>query len=55
MGANMVHSQLEVLEEPAKEETDVISVDVSGTKAEVEAETLRKVKEAVQMELGWDS
>jgi gluconokinase len=55
MGANMVHSQLEVLEEPAKEETDVISVDVSGTKAEVEAETLRKVKEAVQMELGRDS
>lgn len=51
MGANMVHSQLEVLEEPAKEETDVISVDVSGTKAEVEAEALRKVKEAVQVEL----
>lgn len=55
MGANMVHSQLEVLEEPAKEETDVITIDVSGTKAEVKAEVLRKVKEAVQLGFGKDS
>jgi gluconokinase len=54
MGANMVHSQLEVLEEPAKEETDVISIDVNGTKEEVEAEVLWKVK-LVQMELVRDS
>ena len=51
MGANMVHSQLETLEEPTKEETDVIRVDVSGTKDEVEAETLRRVREAVKNEM----
>ncbi|KAI0200084.1 thermoresistant gluconokinase [Astrocystis sublimbata] len=30
MGANMVRSQFEILEPPTAEETDVISVDVSG-------------------------
>ncbi|KAI1162385.1 thermoresistant gluconokinase [Nemania serpens] len=30
MGANMVRSQFEILEPPAADETDVISVDVSG-------------------------
>ncbi len=55
MGVNMVHSQLEVLEVPAKEETDVVRIDVNGTKEEVEAEALRKVKEAVQMEWAMDS
>lgn len=55
MGANMVHSQLETLEEPTKEETDVISVDVSGAKSEVEAETLRRIREAVKSELERDS
>ncbi len=55
MGANMVHSQLESLEEPTPEERDVIGVDVSGTKAEVEAEALRRVREAVQMELRRDA
>jgi gluconokinase len=54
MGANMVHSQLETLEEPTREETDIISIDVSGTKTEVEAEVLRRVKEAVQSEVGRD-
>jgi gluconokinase len=53
MGANMVHSQLETLEEPTKEETDVISIDVSGSKLEVEAEALRRVREAVKSEFGW--
>jgi gluconokinase len=55
MGANMVHSQLETLEEPTKEETDVISVDVSGAKSEVEAETLRRIRGAVKSELERDS
>ena len=55
MGANMVHSQLETLEEPTKEETDVISVDVSGAKSEVEAETLRRIRAAVKSELERDS
>jgi gluconokinase len=55
MGANMVHSQLETLEEPTKEETDVISVDVSCAKSEVEAETLRRIREAVKSELERDS
>ncbi|KAF2970890.1 hypothetical protein GQX73_g2676 [Xylaria multiplex] len=30
MGANMVRSQFEILEPPTAEETDVISIDVSG-------------------------
>ncbi|KAI1096228.1 carbohydrate kinase [Rostrohypoxylon terebratum] len=30
MGANMVHSQFSILEPPTAEETDVISIDVSG-------------------------
>jgi gluconokinase len=55
MGANMVHSQLESLEEPTPEETDVISVDVSGTKDEVEAEALRRVREVVKTEMVRDS
>jgi len=55
MGANMVKSQLEALEEPTNEETDVIQVDVSGTKDEVEAEALRRVREAVKNEMGRDS
>jgi hypothetical protein len=33
------------LEEPTQEETDVISVDASGTKMEVEAEALRRVRD----------
>ncbi|KAI0486222.1 P-loop containing nucleoside triphosphate hydrolase protein [Xylaria cf. heliscus] len=35
MGANMVRSQFEILEPPTAEETDVISVDVSGSIDEV--------------------
>lgn len=48
MGAGMVHSQFDALEEPAAEETDVISIDVSGSKEEVEAETLASIQQAVQ-------
>jgi len=51
MGANMVHSQCSILEAPGKEETDVISVDVSGSIEEVEAEALAKIREAVRREL----
>lgn len=55
MGANMVHSQFDALEEPGMEETDVIRVDVSGTVDEVEADALAKIHEAVQRELVRDS
>jgi len=55
MGANMVHSQFDALEEPRMEETDVIRVDVSGTVDEVEADALAKIHEAVQRELVRDS
>jgi len=50
MGAGMVHSQFDALEEPGEEETDVIAVDVSGSMDEVEATTLEKVQRAVQRE-----
>ncbi|KAI0022213.1 carbohydrate kinase [Xylariomycetidae sp. FL0641] len=43
MGANMVHSQFSILEPPTEEETDVISVDVSGPMEEVQREALDKV------------
>jgi gluconokinase len=55
MGANMVHSQFEVLEEPGKEETDVITVDVSRSIDQVEEEALAKIHQAVQQELARDS
>jgi gluconokinase len=55
MGANMVHSQCSILEPPGKEETDVITVDVSASIEEVEAEALAKIQEAVRKELLRDS
>jgi gluconokinase len=55
MGANMVHSQCSILEPPGKEETDVISVDVSGSIEEVEEDALAKIREAVKRELIRDS
>lgn len=55
MGANMVHSQFEVLEEPGKEETDVITVDVSRSIDQVEQEALAKIHQAVELELVRDS
>jgi len=51
MGANMVHSQIQILEVPGKDEKDILCVDVSGTKEEVEAEVLRRVRETVHEEL----
>jgi len=55
MGANMVHSQFEALEKPGAEETDVISVDVSGSIENVEEEALAKIRQAVQRALVQDS
>lgn len=47
MGANMVHSQFEVLERPTKNETDVITVDVSRTLGEVKEDALARVIETM--------
>jgi gluconokinase len=47
MGASMVHSQFGILEAPGKSETDVISVDVSGSLEEIEEEALTKIQEVV--------
>ncbi|KAI0817465.1 thermoresistant gluconokinase [Xylaria sp. FL0064] len=43
MGPNMVRSQFEILEPPTADETDVISIDVSGPEPEV----LRQVQEKI--------
>lgn len=51
MGANMVHSQFDILEQPALEETDVITVDVSGTIDQVEREALARVEGVMMAEL----
>jgi gluconokinase len=50
MGASMVHSQFSILEPPTAEETDVISIDVSGTPDEVEQEALSKVLQKMDEE-----
>ncbi|CAJ2501790.1 Uu.00g046430.m01.CDS01 [Anthostomella pinea] len=47
MGANMVHSQFTILEPPTAEETDVISIDVSGPEAQVQKEALDRVVKAI--------
>lgn len=49
MGSNMVKSQVESLEIPGEEEQylDVLSCDCSGEQAEVQANVLRMVKEAL--------
>lgn len=55
MTANMVHSQFGILEAPGQDETDVISVDVSGTMDEVEKDALAKIRAAIKTELEQDS
>ncbi|KAL3420912.1 thermoresistant glucokinase family carbohydrate kinase [Phlyctema vagabunda] len=55
MGANMVHSQFDILEPPGDEETDVITVDVSGSIEEVEREALARVEDAIESVVGEDS
>ncbi|KAI0972546.1 thermoresistant gluconokinase [Xylaria arbuscula] len=47
MGANMVRSQFEILEPPTAEETDVISVDVSGPVPEVLIIALREATNTI--------
>lgn len=55
MGASMVHSQFGILEAPGKDETDIISVDVSGSLDEVEQDALEKIRLAVNKEMAKDS
>lgn len=43
MGANMVHSQFDILEPPTSDEVDVISIDVSKPVGDVKTEALDKV------------
>ncbi|KAG9249849.1 thermoresistant gluconokinase [Emericellopsis atlantica] len=43
MGANMVHSQFDILERPGEDEKDVIKVDVSRTLEEVKGDALHRV------------
>lgn len=43
MGANMVHSQFDILEPPTKDEIDVITIDVSRPVETVMADALDKV------------
>ncbi|KAI0400305.1 thermoresistant gluconokinase [Xylaria palmicola] len=47
MGANMVRSQFQILEPPTAEETDVISVDVSGPIDEVLRVALEQVTQKI--------
>lgn len=54
MGANMVKSQCSILEAPTADETDVISVDVSGTVDEVERNALAAIRRAVEEEEAQD-
>lgn len=48
MGANMVHSQFEVLERPTTDEVDVISIDVSRPAEAVMAEALDRVLDTME-------
>jgi gluconokinase len=45
MGANMVHSQFDILERPSADETDVIVVDVTRTPEEVKRDVLARVSD----------
>jgi gluconokinase len=46
-GADMVRSQVAILEPPTAEETDVISVDVSGLPADISRDTLEKILQKI--------
>lgn len=48
MKANMVHSQFLALEEPTEAEWDVITVDTTGTQAEVMESALTSVKQLLE-------
>ncbi|KAJ4272032.1 hypothetical protein NW762_000742 [Fusarium torreyae] len=47
MGANMVHSQFDILERPLADEKDVITIDVSRSQEEVERDALTNVLETM--------
>ncbi|KND89453.1 putative gluconokinase [Tolypocladium ophioglossoides CBS 100239] len=48
MGANMVKSQFDILERPAHDERDVISIDVSRSIDEVKQDALARVSDIVK-------
>lgn len=48
MGADMVKSQFDILERPAHDETDVISIDVSRGVEEVKQDALARVSDIVK-------
>lgn len=48
MGANMVHSQFDILERPREDETDVITIDVARPVEEVMADALDKVVQTMK-------
>lgn len=50
MGANMVHSQFNILEPPTEEEVDVISIDVSQSIDDVNKEALAKAIEKMEQD-----
>jgi gluconokinase len=47
MGVKMIQSQMKTLEEPDDDESDMITVDVSGSAEEVEETALERVKEVI--------
>lgn len=47
MGANMVHSQFEVLERPKSDETDVVTINVDRTLDAVKEDALDKVVKTI--------
>ncbi|CAM1506766.1 Fc.00g064070.m01.CDS01 [Cosmosporella sp. VM-42] len=47
MGANMVHSQFDILELPSRDEKDVVSIDVSRSIDEVNRDALSSVFETI--------
>lgn len=50
MGANMVHSQFDILERPSDDEKDVFSIDVSRSIEEVKRDALAQVHEVMGTE-----
>lgn len=50
MGANMVQSQFEILERPAQDESDVISIDVSGSMEQVKQSVFAEVRSVMDQD-----
>lgn len=48
MGSSMVHSQFDILEPPAADENDVITIDSTKTPEEVKGDALAKVLQVIQ-------